>query len=1238
MLKKFLTSYFVLPVLDPQIASHGGQTFMRRLLSIFLAAALSVSYTPAFAAGSAKITGGGPNGEVMYNWGAYKDNYDSITEYPYNANFLRTPSKSYGTYTYYITNKLGGSGKDSLDFVLGSGRTILTQRADHTHQCGLTQSDLVINSYDYNYENLHGETDTLSQPTANGGFENSNLTQLRYPSVTLNYSNRSNFKYISGLSSLSKAYAYFKLAGREYCNLSAPYDVLVELSDNFKYLTITSSSSLGISKYSEDYIYDKIIESGFSQDSTITATQHYSKYENNQISAYGRECGRRYDPQEDGNATFWKMCKTVGYRVSLDGVPKDIVLDTASSDYSVNVSPLKRNGLKFSRTCTQTLVDTNLFEFTNEIPAKLQSFTASPESHVSFGVTLGEGTTTLLSSRLASGITVPKGSVVKLFNTTISCGEHVGGYNGNTYTTNNVFDNRGGIAVVYSGTFEGSIGSDSFVLGEGSTIKEQSGNKLVVESMYGSWTEIEGGDNNVTIEMGDMVAPMITVKRDPVSISEPVDKVTFTISATDAQGNDADKPISIDGGDWQTSPYQFEVTENGNHTIWATDSEGNIREANLSVNNIDEEPPEIISLTPNKTDYTNEEVRVTANAQDDQKLAEQPYYWSFTPSNKTGTSIAESASASKTFTVTENGKLTLRVKDAMGKMSEEESITINNIDKTAPTITGYKLSPDSNANTKDGVTITVNVVDTADATGYTSGMPDNNVCWDGIWGTNKLTVHENGTVQVKVRDKLGNVSPVQDISVNCIDDGLPYIGSITRDKNASYITAPLKVTAEGFDSDGTPLTGRSYSWDEGKSWGSSKTKTITENGEYIITVRDSAGNTASETIIVDNIDSFKPTVELRLVREKRLNPTTGKEKDYWVLKVEANDVGSGVNYMETDWDGKTTYGAFCQSDVTSAGVYGVKVYDMAGNSTYQYLTISNEMMGITNNNSSTSGNTTNVDVDINGVGDTGVTIGGIKAEFANPSNLVYGKNGIYNKVTKHYSTYEAAGYPDAGIALTVTVEPREDSFVSGFMSLEGVNYDMKFDSFNSDSKVEVAGTTLYGFIPFSSLTTDLKNRRLKIQINEHEDSDRKTLVREGSATLYVSVQVSDPVIRYTYNKVSSQLTLVPTSTVAGVKSASYSINGGTEVSYGEPFTVEKGASVKLSVTDNVNKTVSITLDSNNLALEGGSGSLPTEGLNPDNGSVSSYRMSSRTMDTYLINGNQSNTDQVPSSAIFELFK
>lgn len=1234
------------------LLTRGAPSFLKRTLATSLVASMIAGFAPGFAveahaATEQTIQGGGIDGETLYTWDR---NLTNVVEAPYDEAGLWYKRNNSPTTAIKVTP----TKTLTLEGTIAS-----------TKYCGGGAKHPLSRMFSYNtnegllYREVTASTSASSaKPIATTQSSNFNIPTANAKTVNT-YINVPTFRKVTGVATLNST---------EYKNIQLQDSSIVSLLGDQKYTSVSTWSG-------SNYLDNKFAVEEWNSASTASVKLFQESGNTNSVSgsAYCTSSSisfyRGFSSSSYSSPTKCPFCAQEGYSSTFythNTANYPAISATYGPKYFWEYTVKPGSGLYWNDDFTKitgqaAVISGNLTSEENKTSLTLSGISAdgtatidtSKSKRITTQATLvipEDATVVLNNCTINADIVVEPNAVLKLFNCNItSSGNGAGtqyekqkypGYNDASKTL--AVTNLGGTVLCYSVDIRGPYNQSSFVMAERTEIAVQEENHLQYTSPYTSWSEIinvEGGNSggnsggDITIDMGDMSAPMITVERTPSSSATPTDEVSFTVTAVDPQGNDAEKPISIDGGEWQKSPCEFTVNENRTVTVWATDSEGNVREVNVNVSNIDTENPEIISLSANRTTYTSGNVRLTAQASDDQKLADQPYYWSFDPINANGQALTETASASKYFTVTENGEVTLRVKDAMGKFSEEETYTVSIIDHTPPTIAGYTVTPSANANAQDGVLIHVNVEDTADATGDTSGLPTNFVSWDSVWGKEDLRVYENGTYQVKVRDSVGNVSGVMDIPINFIKTEGPYIGSIERDKNASYITSPLKITVNGFDSDGTALEGRAYSWDGGNSWTSLNTKTVTENGEYIVTVRDAAGNTAEESVIVDNIDSFKPTVELRLAREIRTDETTGREKSYWVLKVEAADIGSGINYIEADWDGSTTYDAYKQSDVTAAGVYGVKVYDLAGNSTYEYITITNEMLGISGSESISGGASTPIIIDTGAVGDTGLTAGGLVAEFANPSNVIYGENGVYNKVTKNYSTYDDANYPRAGIALTASITPLDGSYVTGSLELEGVTYDMVFGGWSASETGQWEAELAYGFIPWSAITSDLKNKRMKVQVFEWEDTSKTTLVREGSAVIYVSAQVTDPVIRYTYNKVTGEITIVPTSTVAGIASTKYAVNAGAAQDYTVPFTYIDGSQVKIDVSDNVRQTASITLDSSTLELEGGTGSLPTEGL-PSSSSLTSYRFSTRTSESYLINGSSSNTDVVPSSGVF----
>lgn len=831
---------------------------------------------------------------------------------------------------------------------------------------------------------------------------------------------------------------------------------------------------------------------------------------------------------------------------------------------------------------------------------------------------------TLIDSSLSGQVVIEPGATLHIYGSTINGGLYGVGidYEQTLYSAEmaaaggaeSTITNMGTV-VMHSGTLNGTY-SNNIIIPSGSTKTEDTGRKLVVTS------------NESYVEPTDTVPPNISYYADTL---DPAEKVTLTISSSDPNGNNSATPLSIDGGDWVSSPQKITVDSNRDILVQARDSKGNVRERTISIRNIDTEAPMITSLTASTSEWTNKTVKLTVTASDDLRLTGLPYVWKFKPQGGETWQTFD-PSVSRTFTVEQNGTVQVYAVDVLGKQSAAETYEVANIDKTAPTITEVKQTPEANANVTDGVTLKVSARDIVDAAGEVSGLPENFVWWGDHWGTDTETFYSNEVVSVKVRDSVGNESAAKAVTISSIDETGPIITSFTgTHEQGTWVKAPvtLKVTAK--DGDGSNLPEKCVSWDGGKSWTSLSTKNIVENGEYTVQVRDKGGNIAEESIVVNNIDSEKPTANIYLARVHS-NPLNPDSNLIWKVYVDVADQISGVDYVKTLWDGGTHADVFpIVQEVTTTGMYGVIVVDKAGNETYTYLTVTNEMLGNEAPSSGTNSEYVNTVLNPN--------IDGLGTEWSDPSNLVYGPDGMYNKSTGNYKSYSDVSVLNGnkGVFLQVNLTSKSGTWTTGVAKLNGVDYPLTFDKFGGSMEISADPTTGYVFIPISNIHQDVKNGRLKILISEWSDESKTENIRSGSLQIYVSAQKTQPIISYNYNRTTGKLTLNPVSTVAGIKEVLYSLDGSTpSVEYSAPFTVPTGSTIKIKATDKVNQITDLTLDSGSLSLNGSSGGMNSEVISGTY-SLNSYSISTRTMDSYLINGSQSNTDQVPSSAVLDLF-
>ena len=769
------------------------------------------------------------------------------------------------------------------------------------------------------------------------------------------------------------------------------------------------------------------------------------------------------------------------------------------------------------------------------------------------------------------------------------------------------------------------------------------------------WADFPGIDLSV-----DLSAPVIEVIRTPGDSRTPTDKVTLQIGAVDPSGL-KDKEtgeevkeayVSINGGKFtqvfEGQYIQYDVTENQTVSITARDANGNVRDYNVVISNIDERPPEVKGFEQSTDNWTKGTVRVYVNAEDDVKLDPNgAYRYTFTPTDG-GTAITTDWTRDRFYTTDKNGTLVVEVRDAVGKTTTSDSWLVSNIDIIAPDFT-VELTPDASikASEKDGVLLTINPNNLADpVTQEASPLANLAVKWDPAepWSSDfERMVYENGVYNIQIRDSVGNISNVKPITVSNISDQKPRITSFVGDNlAAAFVPGPVVLTVNAESSDGTPLPDRPYSWDGGKTWTSQNTLSVSYNGEYEVTVRDGVGNTVSDYCLVKNIDSVKPTANVYLYKGQPSDwagPDPATIDDYvWKIRIDTEDIGSGVAMVKTLWNNGayTTNTTGLTFDVVEAGVFGVLVYDKAGNETYAEKTVTWESIG-----ESAGGSNSNAYVGISAPS-TG-TAGSPFEDGTSIADVVYGPDGAYNKKTGEFKPYTPG---QEGIVVDLIANSKTNKWISGYATFEGVNYPIKFK--------DAAGNYVEGpvkggknmpcrvYIPISGITKDVKNGRLVTVFQEWDDAAGTQLNREGSETLYTSVQVNPPYIQWSYDKTTGELTISPNSPVAGIPDdgIKYALDGGAEQGYTGPFIIPDGTGViDVRVVDNAGNETTLHLDTSKLPVSGsGGGNLPTEGADgatgAGGGAVNSYYMAGRTSESYIIGGTRNNTNSIPSSDVF----
>lgn len=249
--------------------------------------------------------------------------------------------------------------------------------------------------------------------------------------------------------------------------------------------------------------------------------------------------------------------------------------------------------------------------------------------------------------------------------------------------------------------------------------------------------------------------------------------------------------------------------------------------------------PVISKVTASTSAWTNENVTLTVTASDN---VYGIYRYSFIDGDgwrKTN---------NKTFS--ENGTIQIRVKDYAGNISNRYTYVIDNIDKTAPTISKVALS--STSWTNSSVKVTVTASDSASGLAAKAYSFDNGSTWQA--NNYKSYSSNSSTINIKVRDALGNIATYSSnpVKISNIDKTAP-----TASASADVTSASVKITVTATDAL-SGLNSTAYSFDGG-AWQSSNVY-LNDSAEAVtIKVRDKANNIKEFTYTPPAIDNITVT-------------------------------------------------------------------------------------------------------------------------------------------------------------------------------------------------------------------------------------------------------------------------------------------------------------------------------------------------------------------------------------------
>ena len=390
------------------------------------------------------------------------------------------------------------------------------------------------------------------------------------------------------------------------------------------------------------------------------------------------------------------------------------------------------------------------------------------------------------------------------------------------------------------------------------TVTENGTYTVTAEDSKGSRTQVQ-----IPVEaIKGNVAP--TVKAGNQQVNETATSVVIPIEVSDADGNAAQVKVTSDKGQLtgSGSSYTLTVTENGTYTVTAEDSKGSRTQVQIPVEAIKGNVAPTIAAEQPQINATSATIRVTVDDNGGTEIT------SVTDQNLNAAALQ--ADGSYLLTVTEDGSYTITATNKAGK-SAYTTVVVSGIDRTPPVVEQPTVSYNENM-TSAQIVLKANDgngsgIAKVTASGVEMSLSEGNYI---------LNVTQNGEYAIVVTDKAGNQAQAQ-VTVNGIDKTNPDIRQ-TSDNNGwkQKHEVTFAVTDEGSGISSVQVTkdGKTITHSEGNGY----RFTAEENGSYLITATDKAGNSATKTMEIKTVDQTAPTVVPQLKNgDKAINPYNGKD-------------------------------------------------------------------------------------------------------------------------------------------------------------------------------------------------------------------------------------------------------------------------------------------------------------------------------------------------------------------------
>ena len=390
------------------------------------------------------------------------------------------------------------------------------------------------------------------------------------------------------------------------------------------------------------------------------------------------------------------------------------------------------------------------------------------------------------------------------------------------------------------------------------TVTENGTYTVTAEDSKGSRTQVQ-----IPVEaIKGNVAP--TLKAGSQQVNETATSVTIPIEVSDADGNAAQVKVTSDKGQLtgSGSSYTLTVTENGTYTVTAEDSKGSRTQVQIPVEAIKGNVAPTIAAEQPQINATSATIRVTVYDNGGTEIT------SVTDQNLN--TAALQADGSYLLTVTEDGSYTITATNKAGK-SAYTTIVVSGIDRTPPVVEQPTVSYNENM-TSAQIVLKANDgngsgIAKVTASGVEMSLSEGNYI---------LNVTQNGEYAIVVTDKAGNQAQAQ-VTVNGIDKTNPDIRQTSDNtswKQKHEVTFAVTDEGSGISSVQVTKDGKTITHSEGNGY----RFTAEENGSYLITATDKAGNSATKTVEIKTVDQTAPTVVPQLKNgDKAINPYNGKD-------------------------------------------------------------------------------------------------------------------------------------------------------------------------------------------------------------------------------------------------------------------------------------------------------------------------------------------------------------------------